>query len=459
MSSHLFSLLLMPFHAMSNLRYVLVAVAICWAAADRLPAAERLQVAGQTMGTRYAVTIDSPRETDTEASVIAEIEKRLAEINAQMSTWEETSEISRFNRSDSGNWFPVSAEFAVVVEEAVKIHEISQGAFDPTVSPLIELWGFGKGRPDTVPDQEAIDAALQSVGMENIEVRPAPPALRKAHPDVQLNLSAIAKGYAVDAIAELLLESGRRSFVVDIGGETRAGIAKASGDPWRIGVESPEADLRRGQPPERILSITEAAVATSGDYRNRYEVDGVTYSHTIDPATGHPVRNSPASVSVIHESCMTADALATALMVLGPDRGIELATAHGYSVLFQMVGEDGKLTARGTGQFETSNGKRSEQKSSDSWVLFVAAGILFLVAVGGMAIGVLVSNREIKGSCGGLASMPGSDGKSICELCSIPREECVNEELRQQMREASSHCETAEDCSDTAVASGQASPD
>ena len=396
---------------------------------SQLQAVERLQVTGETMGTYYSVTIDTPLETDTEAGVRAEIVERLAEINAQMSTWDSTSEISRFNRSEATDWFPVSAEFAAVVSEAKRIHELTNGAFDPTVSPLIDLWGFGKPERSGIPGKAEIDKALQCVGMQHIEVQETPTALCKSLPSVQLNLSAIAKGYAVDALARLLIASGRPAFIVDIGGETRAGVSKVSGEPWRIGVESPKAGLKRGEQPSQIVPITESSIATSGDYRNVIDIDGVIYSHTICPATGYPLKTPPASVSVNHESCMTADALATAFMVLGSEKGMSLAREEGIAVLFQLVGSDGELTQTGTGLFE----QKQKKQSSEDWMVFVATGVLFLIAVGGMAIGVLVSNRRIKGSCGGLASMPGNEGKSICELCTTPPEDCMNDELRQQM--------------------------
>ncbi|MCH2203714.1 MAG: FAD:protein FMN transferase [Fuerstiella sp.] len=397
--------------------------------------ADRLHVDGETMGTRFSVTIDAPRVSDTRSGILAEITAKLSEINAQMSTWDTESEISGFNRSDSTDWFPVSPEFASVVYEAKRIHELSGGAFDPTVSPLIDLWGFGRPEGTGVPDQVEIDEALRAVGMQHVEVRIKPAALRKCNTEVQLNLSAIAKGYAVDAIAEMLSQSGRPSFIVDIGGETRAGIAKASGDPWRIGVESPNSGLSRNDHLTRIVPVTQSSIATSGDYRNFFEADGTRYSHTINPVTGRPVVNPPASVTVIHDSCMTADALATAMMVLGLERGITLAEKEDCSVLFQTAGADGSVIQNGIGTFATattdSDTVVDSKDVSESWVVFVAAGALFFVAVGGMGVGVLISNRQIRGSCGGLASMSGSDDVSNCELCSIPRDHCVSEQLRQ----------------------------
>ena len=201
-------------------------------------------------------------------------------------------------------------------------------------------------------------------------------------------------------------------------------------------MESPGSGLDRSRQPSRIIPITESSVATSGDYRNYFEVDGDTYSHTINPATGRPVESPPASVSVIHNSCMTADALATAMMVLGRERGIQLALEQGYSVLFQFTGENDEIVQQGTGVFvTTTNGK---VQSSESWTVFVAAGVMFLIAVTGMSAGILFSNRQISGSCGGLATLSGGEGRSMCELCSVPREECVNDERREQMRNSDS---------------------
>ena len=411
-------------------RYSLLCTAVLFVLTVRpAPAGETLRINGETMGTYYAVTIDSPAADDSEARLRDDVEQRLREINAMMSTWDDASEISRFNQSKSMDWFDVSSDFAIVVAESLRIHNLTGGAFDPTVSPLIDLWGFGKPDRTGIPNQETIDAALRIVGMSLIDVQLDPPALRKQNPAVQLNLSAIAKGYGVDAIAALLRESGRPSFVVDIGGESRTGIVKASGAPWKVGIESPESGVRQEAPPMRVVPLTQESIATSGDYRNKFEWQGILYSHTINPATGRPVKNPPSSVSVIHESCMTADGFATAMMVLGPDKGTVLADELGLSVLFQIRSPSGQTIVRETGRFAAS-----KQSGAGTWVPFVAAGVVFLLALGGMAIGIMISNREIKGSCGGLASLPGNDVKSACELCSIPREDCVNEELRKQMQ-------------------------
>ncbi|MCA9048459.1 MAG: FAD:protein FMN transferase [Planctomycetaceae bacterium] len=489
------------------------------AAADDLV---RLQ--GATMGTYYSVVIepvDDASQIDRRI-LRQQIDDRLREINRRMSTWDPDSEISRFNKSQSTDWFSVSDEFAVVVVEARRIHAASGGAFDPTVSPLIDLWGFGDVRPKALPEQSEIDSALAQVGMQHLEVRTDPPALRKHQPELQLNLSAIAKGYGVDAIAELLTQSGYPAFIVDIGGENRAGQAKRSGAAWRIGVESPLGGLHR------VVEVISESVATSGDYRNFFEINGVKYSHAIDPTTGRPVRNPPASVSVRHPSCMTADGWATALMVLGTERGITVARKHQINVMFQDV-IDGRIRETSAGSFaskdpsgtasaentdtdepsseqpnatqttandsgaveqvankpaqaesaadktaigsrnvtdaaaesavgefnpadrapeasatrptvEDSSGEnhRADDAAAPVWFPFAAAGVLFLIAVAGMAIGTILQNRQLKGSCGGLASMPGTDVRSPCEFCTKPIEQCSNPENRLRLQQAAS---------------------
>ncbi len=414
--------------------------------ASPIDAAEPLRLFGETMGTRYVVTIDSASLDDGGAALQKRIEARLAEINGQMSTWDKASEISRFNRSQSSDWFDVSAEFVFVVAESKRIFERTDGAFDPTVSPLIDLWGFGDRRKKIVPKAAAIETARQSIGMQHIELRTEPPALKKSLPDLQLNLSAIAKGYAVDALAALLVEQKITSFMVDIGGENRAGLPKASGDPWRSGIESPLSTPLPGQaqPFCRILELNESSVATSGDYRNSFEVDGVRYSHVIDPTTGWPVKEPPAAVSVAHQSCMSADAWATAMMVLGSEKGLMLAREEGLSVLFQYVTDSGDVEVHTAGVFSESSepqeapaAKKAAKSSAAPWFPFVAAAAIFIIAIAGMAIGTMVQNKQLKGSCGGLSAMPGSEGKSICELCTIPQDECTNAELRDQFQAVS----------------------
>ena len=434
-------------HKMRQLQLLLAAVLLASTAVESV--ADGIQITGPTMGTIYKIVVDSPpADLDAEALQL-KIEERLDEINRQMSTWDSASEISTFNAQESTDWFPISAEFARVTSEAKRIFELTNGAFDPTVEPLIKLWGFGDKREQRVPGEADIAAAMKIIGMQHLAVRMQPPALKKSIPQLQLNLSAIAKGYAVDAISELLTAEGLPSHVVDIGGENKAGTAKASGDKWKLGVESPLGGL------QRIVKVTEASIATSGDYRNFFEMEGVVYSHAIDPTTGWPVKSPPASVSVVDKSCMLADSWATAMMILGTQQGSEIAEANQLSVLFQEVQLDKSVKQTAHGLFTTNavvsvpnqanaptddaatNGTASkETANSMPWFPFAAAAVIFLIAIGGMAIGTMLQNKSLKGSCGGLASMPGSEGKSICELCTIPKDQCTNEELKKQMQAA-----------------------
>jgi len=307
-------------------------------------AEEPLRISGKTMGSYYSIVIDSPGNADGDR-LQAEIEIKFADISLQMSNWDEDSEISRFNRSESTDWFSVSADFAKVVQEAGRLHTATEGALDITVSPLIELWGFGRKKGRSVPSDEQIELARKSVGMQHVEVRIDPPSIRKDIPAVQVNLSSLAPGCAVDEVCRILSLHGLKSFVVDVGGENRAGEAKSTGDAWRLGVESPLGGLHT------IVELTGQSIATSGDYRSFFVSGGKKYSHILSPKTGRPVENPPASVSVIHQSCMTADGLATAMMVLGSDRGMVIARQCGVDVMFLDVNEQGKLIETASGVF------------------------------------------------------------------------------------------------------------
>jgi len=280
------------------------------------------------MGTTWNVRITAP---DLAEEQLREgIQAVLDRIETRMSTYRPDSELSRFNRAQVTDWFPVSAETAKVVAEAVRIGTLTDGAFDITVGPLVDLWGFGPDfHPDRIPAQGLIDAALAHTGYQKVKVRMDPPALRKTGPGIQIDLSGIAKGYAVDAVTAYLRQLGVKNFMVEVGGEVRVAGHKSDGQAWHIAIERPADE---GSAVERILSLTNQGMATSGDYRNFFFLAGVRYSHTIDPHTGWPVRNHPASATVVHTSTMTADALATAMLVLGRERGLALAQREGLAV-------------------------------------------------------------------------------------------------------------------------------
>lgn len=289
-----------------------------------------IKITGNTMGTFYEVTIADDLSPDQIPKLTSRINELLEQINAEMSTYDPQSEISQFNQSPSEDWYSVSPGFAHVVNEAIRISQLTEGAFDPTVGPLVDLWHFGSEIKDrTIPTQEQIDEVKSTVGYQHLNARLDPPAIRKSIPNLRLDLSAIAKGYAVDVIAEELNSQGIQGCLVNIGGEVVAVGRKEDGTKWRLGIEKP---IEGKRDIERIVHLSDIAMATSGDYRNYYEVDGVRYSHTIDPVTGRPAIHHLRSVSVLSKTCLEADALATAMMVMGMSKSQNFAAENNLAV-------------------------------------------------------------------------------------------------------------------------------
>ncbi len=312
------------------------------------PPPETLRLTGATMGTRYNITWLSGDGQPTPEQVHLGVEAVLEAVNASMSTWREDSEITRFNSAPAEEWFTLSQDFADVFEMARTVSEASYGAYDVTVAPLVDLWGFGAAgmgpaMGEEVPAEDAVAAALADVGQQRLEFDRARPALRKPA-DMSVDFSSIAKGFGVDQVAGWLEAQGIDRYLVEIGGEIRVAGLNPRNEPWRIAVERPQAGERAA---EVAVTLHNAAVATSGDYRNFFEVDGVRYSHTIDPRTGAPVRHDLVSVTVIHESATMADAWATALTVLGSEQA--LATALNEELAVYFISRDGdEFTASST---------------------------------------------------------------------------------------------------------------
>lgn len=333
--------------------FCLPSVACSKAASSSSP----VSISGPTMGTRYNIKIPKLPEGISVGQLKQDIDAVLEQVNNQMSAYRKSSEISRFNRSTETTWVSVSKATALVVAEALKVSESTDGAFDVTVGPLIRLWRFGPNRGEKrVPREDEIREAMQRTGYHKINVRMAPPALRKLQGDIQINLSAIAKGFGVDQIGGFLERSGISNYLVEIGGEIRTRGSKSDGSPWTIGIETP-TDFRRGI--QETIHLGDLAMATSGDYRSFFKQDGKRYSHTIDPKTGRPVEHTLASVSVITEDCMEADAWATAFMVLGPDRGYALAVRKGYAALF-LVRRGDTFLRRATPEFDALSKNRND---------------------------------------------------------------------------------------------------
>ncbi|WP_019613009.1 FAD:protein FMN transferase [Psychromonas ossibalaenae] len=311
---------------------------------------ELLKIQGKTMGTYYHITYVLDGEQSKSAALAAEtlqsqIDIRLELVNDQMSTYRPDSELSRFNQAEKS--LAVSDATRHVVEASLELFEKSNGAFDVTVGPLVNLWGFGPDkRPEKVPAQSVIEQKNQVVGSQHLSV--SGNTLNKDIPELYVDLSSIAKGYGVDDIAEYLQSLGINNYLVDIGGELRVRGEKPGSENWTLAIERPSA----GQNVQRLINIGDNAIATSGDYRNYYEFDDVRYSHTIDPATGKPIKHKLASVTVIHPSSMYADGLATVITVLGPEKGLAFAEAQQLAV-FMLVKNGDDFIEYYTPEFET----------------------------------------------------------------------------------------------------------
>jgi thiamine biosynthesis lipoprotein len=314
--------------------------AMCGVAAT----AETLVVSGPTMGTTYHVKLVGVTAAD-QASIRTEIEAVLADVDERLSTYRQDSEVSRFNRAPAGKWFAVSPATAEVVDAALAVSRQTGGALDVTVGPLVRLWHFGpsaisetKSAADLAPpDERALRAARKLIGYEKLEVRRDPPALRKRVDGLEIDLSAVGEGDAIDRLAAAIAQRGIKNFLVELGGEVRASGRGPGGKPWRVAVERPLVEQPEVQ---AAVSLSNAALATSGDYRRFFEHGGRRYSHIIDPSTGWPVNHRLASVTVAADNAMTADAWDTALLVLGPQRSYDCAVEHGIAALLISRADD-----------------------------------------------------------------------------------------------------------------------
>lgn len=304
---------------------------------------------GFAIGTTYLIKIANPKSSVSEANLKGEIEALLHEVDIDMSTFNPESEIYQFNHYFQTDDFQVSPETLRVLIEAKRIAEMTDGAFDPTVGILVDLWGFGPtARDKRVPPADQIESSKRHVNFRDLILNQDKKTVRKTDPIIMVDLAAIAKGRSVDMVAERLEEKGYKNYLVEIGGEIRTNGVKPDGSAWLVAIERPEASQRSIQ---KIVKLSQLSMATSGDYRNFFEIDGKRYSHALNPFTGYPVENNVASVSIVHKSCMTADALATGLMVLGPEKGIQVANAHNIAALF-ITRQDDKLIEKSSIEFE-----------------------------------------------------------------------------------------------------------
>ncbi len=291
-------------------------------ACSRQPDLKKIRISGHTMGTQYHISVAIPSTFVVKTDLKKDIDTLLVKINQQMSTYIEDSEINQFNDYRSTDWFAVSIDLLEVVTAAQEVSYATNGAFDITISPLVDLWGFGAKTLLGFPQQEQLIETLKHVGYQKLSIRNMPPAIRKRDKLMQIDLSAIAKGYAVDKVGQLLKFNELNNYLVEIGGEISASGTNQTGDIWQIAIENPDYNESL---PTKIIALKDIGVATSGDYRNFFIKDGKRFSHIIDPKTGYPTHHNLASITVLNQSTMIADAYATALLVMGEKRGIVFA--------------------------------------------------------------------------------------------------------------------------------------
>jgi len=287
---------------------------------------------GRTMGTTYSIKLYPINSEINIDQLQGKITQVLSQVDRTMSTYKSRSDISQFNQLKSTRWIDFPVELVNVISEAQRISRLTNGTLDITVGALVELWGFGKiTQTETIPNSSDIDNLLRILGFENIDIHPTRNQIKKRHPDISIDLSAIAKGYGVDKVAELLEKEGIHDYLVEIGGEISVRGLKNKTSPWILAVEKPSTKMRSIH---QKLILTDQGMATSGNYRNYFEKEGKRYSHIINPKTGRPITHSTASVSVIHSSCMTADAWATGLLAMGYEKGYQLAEQKKLAVYF-----------------------------------------------------------------------------------------------------------------------------
>jgi len=311
------------------------------------------EFSGKTMGTTYHITVVTGVFTNTK-DLKGQVDLRLDEINKSMSTFRKDSEISRFNAHlYVGEKFRISDDFYNVMIVAKTIYEETGGAWDGTVKPLVDLWGFGKSENrHTIPEKSRIAAMLSNIGFNNIEIIPGHYLVKK-NPAITLDLASIAKGYGVDQAAALIRANGIQHFLVEIGGEVFAAGLRKDGKNWRIGINRPQKNAPVDQV-YRVVDLQDKGFATSGDYRNYFEVNQQRFSHVIDPRKGFPVDNGVVSVSIISNTCTFADGLATAVMVLGHKKGLELVNHLDNTECFIVTqSKDGVLIDHYSKDFKT----------------------------------------------------------------------------------------------------------
>ena len=324
---------------------VAVAMALSLAACEK--ETKVISLSGKTMGTTYHVKyLDEGSMKATSEKTHEEIEAILKDVNAKMSTYKKDSELSRFNQNTQVNTpIEISADFAKVLAEAIRLNKVTEGALDVTVGPVVNLWGFGpEKRPEKQPTPEQLAERQAWVGIDKItlDMSGTKPTLSKALPQVYIDLSSIAKGFGVDLVAEKLEQLNAQNYMVEIGGEIRAKGKNIEGKPWQIAIEKPTTTGERAV--EAVIGLDNMGMASSGDYRIYFEENGKRFAHEIDPKTGYPIQHHLASITVLAPTSMTADGLSTGLFVLGEDKALEVAEKNNLAVYLIIKTDNGFVT-------------------------------------------------------------------------------------------------------------------
>ena len=289
------------------------------------------EISGRAFGTYYNVKIKTERKNRL---LTSRIKEELEKINTEMSVFEPGSEINSINEAGAHQAINLSDNMSTLMRSADEIYRLTDGNFDPTVGQLVDLWGFGAGRHSDLPSDEQIKNTLKNTGFNKLSFANNYKILQKANADIIINLSAIAKGYAVDRLSAILKNAGYKDYIVDIGGEIYASGEREEGTSgWNVGIASPNLG-NNTEENAAVIRLHNMAVATSGDYRNYYYKNNKRYSHTISPQTGYPVEHNLASATVFDDNCMRADALATAFMAMGEEKGLKFANRNKIAVVF-----------------------------------------------------------------------------------------------------------------------------
>ena len=304
---------------------------------------------GQTMGSSYTVRLAGAALAPARLErVQADVQGALDAVDQRMSLYRPDSELMRFNRHEAGTPLALSPELMTVLQAGQRVAALTDGAFDMTVAPLVLAWGFGPEPRRGLPDAQVLRQGRTATGHRHLRLDPSSGLATKLRPGLQADLGGIAKGHGVDRAVQVLQAEGVTDFMVEVGGEVRTAGHNTHGRPWQIGIEEPDAVPQRAR---LVVPLTGLAMATSGDYRIYFEQGQRRYSHEIDPASGEPIAHGLASVTVVAADCMQADALATALIVMGPQAGLALARQQAIAAHFIVRGADGRLTDHATEAF------------------------------------------------------------------------------------------------------------